>query len=256
MCSGRGRYRVWTGWRNLAAVLVWTLVAGRLPQASADDAVVGSTKPPALETWLGAEATPNVWSIYTGATWAPFGSVREDGWRVRLASGVGVYRYRTLIEGERFRIYGVTGFADVLAGYQATLGALTVKAFAGANMDGHALRPDDPGNPVDDGKIGGKVVLETWLNLGASDWMALDLSAASAHQTYYSRLRVGHRLVPQLSVGLEGGAFGNEKSDYGRGGGFVRYEWERGEISASGGVTGDIARPTTPYATVTYLSRF
>lgn len=248
--------RGWTGWRVAAALLGCMNVAGHLPQAHAGDADVGAARPPALETWLGAEATPDVWSIYAGATWAPFGSVREDGWRMRSASGMAVYRYRTTIEGERFRIYGVTGFADALAGYQATFGALTVKAFAGVNADGHALRPDDPGNPVDDGKIGGKAVLETWLNLGTSDWVSLDLSAASAHQAYYSRLRVGHRLVPMLSVGIEGGAFGNEKSDYGRGGGFIRYEWDRGEVSASGGVTGDIAKPTTPYATLVYLSRF
>lgn len=256
LCSGRGRFCVSARWRVAVALLAWLCLAGRVSEARAEDAAPAAVATPSFESWIGAEATPNVWSLYSGVTWAPAGSVREEGWRLRIASGIGAYRYRTFIDGTRYRIYGVTGFGDALGGYHASLGALTVKAFAGVTYDGHALRPDDPANPVDDGKVGGKAVLETWLNLGPADWVSLDLSAASAHQAYYSRLRIGHRLIPQLSVGLEGGAFGNEKTDNGRGGGFIRYEWDRGELSASGGLTGDIAKPTTPYATLVYLSRF
>ena len=256
LCSGRGSVCISRGWRVAGALLAWLSISAFFAAAHAADAPPKPETPPSFESWLGVEATPDVWSVYSGVTWAPAGSVREDGVRVRVASGVGAYRYRTFIDGVRYRIYGVTGFGDVLGGYQAALGALTIKAFAGVTYDGHALRPDDPSNAVDDGKIGGKAVLETWLNLGPGDWVSLDLSGASAHQTYYSRLRLGHRLTPQLSVGLEGGAFGNEKTDNGRGGGFIRYEWDKGEISASGGVTGDIAKPTTPYATLLYLSRF
>ena len=63
-------------------------------------------------------------------------------------------------------------------------------------------------------------------------------------------------MLDGLSLGLEAGAFGNLASRDGRAGGFIRYEWASGEVSASGGVTGDIARPRTPYATVMYLTRF
>ena len=247
----------------LLALGMWasqSCAAGSAPEPSATADPEHETAPPpapaSSESWFGAEATANVWSIYSGLTWAPLGSVREDGWRVRLASGYGQYRYRTSIDGERQQVHGTAGFADLLVGYHVTTGDLTVKAFAGANFDGHALTPFDPGNPVADRMIGAKAALETWLTLGANDWAALDLSYSVAHASYYSRLRLGHRILPDVSIGLEGGAYGNRASDNARGGGFLRYAWDGGEISASGGVSGDIAKPTTPYATLVYLSRF
>ena len=43
--------------------------------------------------WAGAEVFRQVWSLYAGGTYAPFGSVREDGFRVRAVTGYGAYRY-------------------------------------------------------------------------------------------------------------------------------------------------------------------
>ena len=209
-----------------------------------------------METWVGGEATANVWSLYSGLTWAPLGSIREDGLRVRLAGGAGRYNYNAVIDGERTKVLGASSFGDLLVGYHVSNGPLTVKAFAGASFDGHLLTPFDPANPVSNRMIGAKAVLEAWLNIGDADWAALDLSWSSAHDSYFSRLRLGHRLGPSLSIGPEGGAYGNRASNNGRAGGFVRYEWDGGEVSASGGVTGDIAKPATPYATLVYLSRF
>ena len=177
-----------------------------------------------------------------------------------MVGETGQYKYTAPIDYVNQRVHGSVTFGDVLAGYHLGLGALTIKAFAGASFDGHVLTPFDPGNPVGDRAIGAKGVLETWLNIDSSNWAALDLSWSTAHDSYFSRLRLGHRLgellAPALSLGLEAGASGNRASDNGRVGGFVRYEWDGGEISGSGGVTGDIARPSTPYATLVYLSRF
>ena len=41
-------------------------------------------------------------------------------------------------------------------------------------------------------------------------------------QQYWGLARVGRRFGPRLSLGLEGGALGNEEYAAGRGGGFVR----------------------------------
>jgi hypothetical protein len=218
-----------------------------------DGEPVGS---PTGQSWVGAEGTANVWSIYSGTTWAPFGTIDESGWRVRIAGGYGQYKYHARIDGVRETVYGVASFGDLLAGYQMGLGDLTLKVFAGASFDFHLLTPFDPGNPVSDRVTGAKGAVEAWLNLGQNQWASFDLSYATAHASYYSRMRLGHRLAPSLSLGIEGGAFGNLSSDNGRAGGFVRYEWTGGEISMSGGVTGDIAKPSTPYATLVYLSKF
>ena len=229
---------------------------GRANEPDAEAVADAQPSVTATEAWVGAEATASVWSIYSGLTWAPLGSVREDGWRVRLVSGVGQYHYTGQIDGARHRVNGAVAFGDVLAGYHLGLGPLTLKMFVGGSFDGHQLTPSDPRNPVADRMIGVKAVLEAWLNLGTADWASLDLSWSTAHDSYFSRLRLGHRVAPAVSLGIEGGAYGNQASQNGRAGGFVRYEWDSGEVSVSGGVTGDIAKPNTPYATVVYVSRF
>jgi len=205
-----------------------------------------------IETWVGASATANDWSLYSGATYAPFGSLRQDGWRVRASGGYGQYRYEHNLQ----TIHGQTSFADALIGYQTALGPVTLKAFAGASADLHGLTPFDPDNSVSGDAIGWKVALETWLNFTASEWGALDLAYTSAHETYSARLRLGHRLLPELSVGMEAGAQGNAEYDGGRLGAFVRYEWAAGEASLAAGVSGDIAAPTNPYMTAGWMMRF
>jgi hypothetical protein len=204
------------------------------------------------EVWTGIDATRHSWAVYTGAAWSPLGTLDQDGLRLRFSGGYGEYRY----EGASQRIYGTVTFADLLAGYQMGLGALTLKAFVGATFDGHSLLPFDAGNRVNGEATGAKGVLEAWLNLTPVAWAQLDLSYATAHESYFSRLRLGYRVTNTVSLGVEGGAFGNTASDSGRAGGFVRYEWPGGEMSVSGGVSGDIAAPRNPYGTLVYTMRF
>ena len=210
----------------------------------------------ALETWTGGEATRHSWAAWSGATWSPFGMLDRDGWRVRLSGGGGRYTYDTTIDRTPQSIYGTSAFADLLVGYQMGLGDMTLKVFGGATFDGHLLTPFDGANPVDGGATGAKAVAEAWINWTPSLWTQVDLAYATAHDSYSSRIRAGYRLTRSLSVGAEAGAFGNMASDNLRGGGFVRYEWLDGEISASAGVSGDIAADRNPYASLVYLKRF
>lgn len=208
------------------------------------------------ETWTGAEATRHAWSSYAGINWAPFGKLAQDGFRLRLTGGYGEYRYGGHVEGRTQAVNGSAAFADVLAGYQVGWGALTFKAFAGPTFEGHLLTPFDEANRVSGAATGAKGVAEGWINISPSLWGQVDASYATAHQSYNGRLRLGYRVTHGFSVGLEGGGFGNLASDNGRGGGFLRYQWLGGEISASGGVSGDIAAPRNPYGTLVYLTRF
>jgi hypothetical protein len=52
-------------------------------------------------------------------------------------------------------------------------------------------------------------------------------------------VRLGYRLTPRFSLGLEGGALGNEEYDAGRGGGFARVNFRAMEVTLSGGFTGN-----------------
>jgi Cellulose biosynthesis protein BcsS len=210
----------------------------------------------AVEMWSGAEATRHAWSSWAGVNWSPFGTVDRDGFRVRLGGGGGQYRYSGSIDGVPQSIYGSSAFADLLVGYQMGLGSVTVKAFAGAAFDGHLLDPFDERNPVNAAATGAKGVLEAWVNLSLATFAQVDLGYTTAHDTYSSRVRLGYRLTDELSLGLEGGAFGNAASDNLKAGVFARYAWYGGEISASGGVSGDIAARQNPYGSLVYLKRF
>lgn len=133
-------------------------------------------------------------------------------------------------------------------------------------------------------EIGVKGVVELWLNMGERGWGSLDMSFSSAHDTASARARTGYRVWPKLSLGVEaalnvdaqgqcrmdtsvssGCKHSYDKKarlmDYGRAGGFVRYELERGELSLSVGALGDkFSRDgkteIAPYVTVNWLTQF
>lgn len=200
-----------------------------------------------------------------GFSWAPLGKLSEDGLRFRAAGGYGEYRYGGVADGTLQSIYGTAAFADLLVGYQMGLGRLTLKAFAGLNFDGHLLLPFDEASKLNTPATGAKLILEAWYNATDRIWAQADLSLASAHGSYGGRMRVGYRVyeryMQDLSIGVEAGAFGNDAGDHARGGGFVRYAWYTGEISASAGMAGELAglKNTSlknPYGTLVYLKRF
>lgn len=246
------------------------------------------------EVWAGADISSNVWLAYSGVTVAPWSGVHDNGWRFRTAGGYGEYSYKKtpsddpLLDGKRsLNPHARTYFADILVGYLQRFGELTAKAFVGASIISHEIAPLDPETVAIGEEIGVKGVLELWLNIGDRGWGSLDLSWSSAHNTRAARGRIGYRVWPKLSLGLEGGinvdaqgecrlgeASGSEcvpndgdpieradLMDYARGGAFARYEWERGEVSLSAGVLGDSfanrgEAEISPYVTVNWLTQF
>lgn len=220
-----------------------------------------------FEMWSGGEGVRRAWSAYSGFAWAPRGTLAESGFRVRGTGGYGQYSYDGVVERTRLSIYGTAVFADLLVGYQWSLGRLTLKGFAGASYEAHTLEPFDAANKLAEPATGAKLALEAWYNLTDRAWAQTDLSWSSAYGTYAGRARAGYRVhqgfMEDVSVGVEAGAFGNVASDNGRAGLFVRYAWYGGELSASAGVSGDIpeqglsfSRLRNPYATLVYLKRY
>ena len=234
--------------RPLMLGTLLALGAAALPfGASADD-----TQPSGVgsrEVWLGTDAGPHNWLVYSGATYAPWGDIHADGFRLRATTGYGHYDYhwdsKTKVDVDKT-------YADVLIGYQARFGELTAKAFVGWAMLSDL---DVPSATVRKAKFttGFKTALELWLNLGSQGWTSLDVAYADTRETWSVRSRVGYRVLPTVSLGLEdivnhssltGQVQINRSSDRlignARVGAFARYEWFGGEISASGGLTGDI----------------
>lgn len=200
-----------------------------------------------VEAWAGAEAFGRIWSLYTGTTVALFAPLSTDGLRLRAVAGYGDYRT------------GTVGFADFLLGYHAQLGTFTIKVFGGAMLANH--NATDPFFKMAGTDLGAKGVVETWWNVTDEIWLNTDFAYGSLHDTYMARMRLGWRLTPELSLGLEGGAAGSLATDIARAGAFLRYEWASGEVTISGGVAREgfdlVWDDTTgAYATLSVLTRF
>jgi hypothetical protein len=235
---------------------------------------------PNSETWIGFEGFRNVWALYSGSTIAPFGSIRESGWRLRASAAVSGYRYTAqwfnpaTLRAEPLGVKGRAVSGDILAGYQWRFGRLTVKAFAGAAYVKHELAPAgsalaDPADyntELQGARWGAKVAVETWINVTPHLWASADLALATPHLMTSVRLRSGYRLTTTLSYGAEGGIVGYRDYDYlhekrviartAKVGGFVRYDSGLNEISVSGGWQVPRHGEGSPYVTVQWLTRF
>ena len=223
------------------------------------------------ESWSGAALTNLGWSIYSGLIWAPFGTsgVQADGWRLRLAGGYTRYRYQQQIQTvpastSIVDFYGTSSYSEAYVGYHKQLGAVTVKAFVGGVLGADTVTPLDPNNRKLGRYHGVKALLETWTNLSAKFWLAVDGSAARPYHSYSINARLGYRLSDAVSFGPDYAAYFDDTGSAGRLGLFGRFEWDSGEFSTNAGFSqgawlGRSASgfdKTTAYGAINWLRRF
>lgn len=280
-----GSWRLGAGLVGLAALCVSC-------ESRASD-LEPTDNPREWQVWTGADASTNVWLLYSGVTMSPWSRMHEQGLKLRAAGGYGEYTYSDRIPSadpvtdprdREATFHAKTHYAEILVGYLMRFGELTAKAFVGPSIIGHDISPDDTETVVIGDEIGVKGVVELWLNMGERGWGSLDVSFSTAHGTGSARARTGYRVWPKLSLGVEAAlnidaqgqcrmemsgtsgcnhAYDQETRllDYARAGAFVRYELERGELSLSVGALGDkFSRggetEISPYATVNWLTQF
>jgi hypothetical protein len=294
----RGSWQVRHWVRTVPCVVLWgacgaaLLVTYVCPPARAENT---TTEPQYSwrEMWVGADATKDVWLLYTGVTLAPLSKdVYTDGLRLRMTSGYGQYTARFgLGDGANPNCIDNRGqiivcprsgggdavsveskvdisYVDMLAGYHMQLGDLTAKAFIGASLISHRGKDANAKSILLGTEIGATGALEFWLNLDDHSWTSLDLSYSMAHETAAARWRAGWRALPTLSIGPELRFERNEQAGTARIGAFARYEWFGGEISAAAGVATDLCDTyngshcsssfdgIAPYANVNFLTQY
>jgi len=285
------------GWRSAGPCVRAARATLALGVAFFLECSLGFADPPASpaghEVWAGADVSSDVWLAYSGVTWAPWSGIHDEGIRFRATGGYGQYRYdgnvwdsaSGKVVSQRF--HAATYYSDLLAGYLWRLGELTAKGFVGASIVSHDIAPFDEETVVIGAETGVKGVIELWLNMGERGWGSLDLSWSSAYDTRTVRGRIGYRVWPKLSLGVEGGLNVDEQAacrmgkpgakecrtpadeaiepsdllDYARAGAFARYEWGGGEISLSAGALGDGfsqggKTEISPYVTINWLTQF
>lgn len=218
-----------------------------------------------LEAWTGGDATGTQWAIYSGLTWAPAGTLLDDGVRIRLAGAAAYGSYRSLARTSagigqlRYRTSTLVG--QLMLGYQLSFGPITLKAFGGVMAADKHDTPHDPSDPDQRLRYGATLALESWLDLGAF-YVQTDTSWQQIDQTASGRVRVGWRVVDALSIGPEISAgrtlptAARSPSVRTAAGAFARYAWDSGEVSASAGAADEPDRPVTGYATLQYLTKY
>jgi Cellulose biosynthesis protein BcsS len=184
------------------------------------------------EMWAGVAVMRGAHSLYSGTTLAPFGTIQQDGWRLRSGSQLTRYTYTgsrySPVTGDTvgIEVEGVQLRLDLLAGYQWSHGALTAKAFIGMTSQRDTIAASSPdASELWIGQSRGlKSVLELWYNLTPAIWTALDVSYATPQRAYSVRARVAHSVTENSSVGVEAAALGGDGAAAMRLGTFVRYD--------------------------------
>jgi hypothetical protein len=206
-------------------------------------AAPATAQEPHAEIFTGLEASNNAISGYLGAGYAFGKGVYEPGWRVRAIGSLGRYDYRGTLFGAGADLGttfdGDASYGAALLGYQFRAETVTLKLFAGVEAEDQRISPRDPDNSVQGSAVGLKLAVESWFDLSPLWFLSADAAYGTAFEEYWSLARVGRRIGPRLSLGLEGGALGNEEYDAGRGGGFIRADLHAVEITLSGGFTGN-----------------
>jgi hypothetical protein len=186
---------------TIAAVVAYCMgsAIGAVQVRAADQWAPSVMFEPPREVWAGAEAFGRVLSLYTGSTFAPFGNLRQDGLRLRAVTAMSRFKYSGLRysaakgDAETVAFEGQSRTSDLFIGYQWSLGATTVKAFAGWEIAAHLITPYDPETLVQGRSMGPKGALEIWTNFGHRAWAALDLSYAKAFGTFSTRSRLDRK---------------------------------------------------------------
>lgn len=213
------------------------------------------------EIWSGGEQVGSTWAFYTGLTAAP-GDLTQPGPRLRFAAGISTY----VAAGSLDRSRAAQPFADLLAGYQWQLGAVTLKGFVGFTGAADIRTQEQALDLWGQARIGVKTVGEGWWTIAPHCWASLDVTFARPQAVLWSRVRYGQRVMPGLSLGPEAGVAGELSRLGGRLGAFARFEWAAGEVAASAGLAGSVSSSaglgvadgprTVPYLTLTWLQRF
>jgi hypothetical protein len=177
-----------------------------------------------------AKATKFAWM---GVTYAPLGTLAEDGWRVRLMGGAGRYSYQTSIAPGG--INDVSAFSgEVLGGYRKTfenvLGQrLFVGAFAGLHYESQILLYNDPSNPARGSEAGIKGSLEAYARVWERYIGTAFVSGSTVHNKYHGKFSALYELSETWSLRGERWAFGGEFAALGD----ARYNEERAGLVAS-----------------------
>jgi len=223
---------------------------------------------PAAEYWVGIEGFRDVLATYGGITWAPTGSLYENGFRLRATGSFaryeGAHAFTVLrqvgnnvVEETSIEpVDGLKATARALLGWHWQQGPWTIKAFAGLAYGSESRRSTTTGAKASGYAVGAAAALEFWHDPGSSLWSSLDLSYAVPDGEASARGRIGYRLNERLSIGPEIAWTSTLQGSLARAGIFVRYDNGVSEISVSLDAARTSGGAVSPFVAAQWLQRF
>ncbi len=134
------------------------------------------------------------------ATIAPFSGLDESGIRMRLGGVIGQYSYTNTTLGT---VKGTQSDVSFMIGYEWVTARASFGVYGGANYDNNSIDKYDSANSSVGKGTGLKVALD--FNYRPTDYtmFAGVASFSTMHSAYYSRLKAGYAIAPQIYVGPE-----------------------------------------------------
>ena len=215
---------------------------GAEPARSADDWIVS------FDTSVDITSQNSVFADVTG-TMAATGTLAESGARVRVDALGGTYSYRSNQTGST--IHGGQESGAVLVGYEWMAPDLAMSAYIGGDARHNSLSPADQQNSVVGTSFGVKGSLEFYARPTEFTIVSGYASYATNKNAYFTRLRTGYLVAPNLALGPEVAALGDAFFNQERVGLHLSgFRLGGVQLSVAGGYLYDRVRKSGGYTTV------
>jgi len=173
---------------------------GAMPQKDSSDWIVAVNTSVDITTQNSRFADVN-------GTFAPTGSLNQSGARLRVDGVAGTYSYQSTETGGT--VHGAQESGAALAGYEWIDPETSVAVYAGGDFRHDTLSIPDPSNPV----IGSSFGLKASGEFNTRPTASTDVSGYASYETnksaYFTRLRAGYLIAPNLYAGPEVAALGD-----------------------------------------------
>jgi hypothetical protein len=144
----------------------------------------------------------------------------------------------------------------IAPGYQATFGALILKAYLGLAYQRYDVLPSDVTRSLQGGYWGAQSWVEAWLPLGDASWLSADASYFTGTSSYSAAMKYGYRPASWLTLGPELATYGDADDMSGRAGAFLRFDAAGVETTIAAGFSGSDEDDAGAYGSANMFMRF
>lgn len=208
-----------------------------------------------LDFFGGIDGASDSMFAWSGLTYAPRGRLDEDGFRIRVAGGVGIYRYRTgNVPGGANEAGVMSG--ELLGGYRRTFGRAIVSGYLGFHIEEQRLRAPDPSNPTAGTEAGIKGTIDVYSRLWAHYVATAFATGSTVHGKYNIRGAFQREFNERWAAGLETAFLGDARANEVRVGPVVSLTWHRKIVALSAGFLDNSDKGSGGYGTLSVYSPF